>query len=323
LCTYFPRAVGVIFVIGLGLLGIVRPLHSEAAFAFAQDTAGRAWFGFATNEATKGLAASLAMQRCSASGPGCQLVRQFSMGCLAYAAAVRSNAAGFGAGFNTSGAGSRALTECAKYSRGEQCVVRHSFCDAVSEQLVAATRRISAERNEQLQRHVAANVRGQSCNLSAKAISYTFQFCTEGSSCRPMKSYLEIVGNQVLYQQNPTQGGSGFTFQLGRTVDVTQEASQLPGLNSDQWHMRPKWYATASFDGQELTLRMDIERYTQSHPNYVDNILFSVSTITERIAISQCNACALREFRISDQNAVLPGKSYGVSNQPCEMASMK
>jgi hypothetical protein len=310
------------FVVTL-LFGLLLPslsAHAEAAFASGRDATGRSWYGSATNVNTQQEASELAMRRCSASGPNCQLVRQFHLGCFAFAVSV-NGAGGFGAGSNKVGAESRAITECTQH-RGQQCVVQNSICDTVSEQLVTASRRIEFERSLMLQRHANAASRGPSCNLSAKAITYTFQVCTAENGCRAVKSYLEIVGDKVLYQQNPEQAQSGFTFQLGRTVDVSQEASQLPSVSSTP-QTSVRTYATASFDGQELTLRLDKETYSRSHQFFPDNVLLGLTTTTERMNITECAACALKEFRISAQAFSGPPTNIVVSDQPCEMTSMR
>lgn len=293
------------------------PAQAEAAFAFGRDTTGRMTYGSATNANTEKEATELAISRCSASGPNCQLIRQFHLGCFAFAPSI-NGAAGFGTGLNKAGAENRAITECAQH-RGQQCVVQSSFCDTISEQLATGSQRIEFERSQLVQQHASAVSRGLSCDLSGKAITYTFQFCTTEKGCQLVKSYFEIVGDAVLYQLNKEQvAPSGIKFQLGRTVDVSPEASQLSTGNSNP-QLFERVYATASFDGQDLTLRLDTETYLP------DNILLTLGTVTERINIIGCSACVLKEYRINFQSDSGPPVSNAVfdHDQPCTLAPMK
>lgn len=309
-----PLLIGAICVMS------VCQARGEAAFSFGRNATGRWWYGFAQNEETRQGAINLAMQRCSSSGPNCQLVRQFALGCFAFA--VGSNGAGgFGTGFNTAGANSRATTECVQ-RQGQQCAIRASFCDTISEPALQTARTSAAERNRlvQLQAH------GSSCNLSAKAISYSYSSCNPNLGCRPVKSFMEIVGDKILYQQNMSEGGKGFTFKLGETVDISGQAAQIPtsGAPSMLMETAQHVYGTAAFDGQTLILRIDEEKYSKSNQYFPDNVLLESHATVDTIDINACSACALREVRLRMQALVgAPKDMIITSNQRCELSPMR
>jgi hypothetical protein len=289
---------------------------AEAAFAFGRAPGGRWWYGSATDMDSARTAANLAMQRCQSSGPHCQLMRQFKLGCFAFSAS-QNGALGFAMGGNQQEADARANAMCAQY-RGSQCAVRYSFCDSVSEQLATAVQRAKMERAR-----LIATSNGTSCNLSGKAIIYNYTTCELGKGCHPTKNFVEIVRDKVLNQMNPQQSGSGIVYNLGKTVDVTNEFAKMrPFVAQQDPRFIPRTLATAAFDGRTLTLRLDETRYSHNFAPFRNNLLLAYFSIVDRIAIQSCRTCLLQQSSITVQGASGPPVIMSGTNASCRIESM-
>ena len=292
--------------------------RAEAAFAYGRDSTGRWWYGSANNMSSVQEAKDLAMQRCRGSGPNCNIVRQFQMGCFAFAYSA-NGAAGFATGGRQSDAEQRALQECASH-RGQQCIVQSGFCDYFSENVATALRRAEAERAGMLAHHASAKSDGEACNLNAKAMNYHFQYCDE-AECKPLASFLVILGDKILYHQGSPEAKGGLTFQMGKTLEATQEAARLyrsitPGTSS-------RVQATATYDGTELTLRTDTVKYAKSHDFIPDNTPIVLATSLERINIIGCHACVLKEYRFELDGLTGPTISKLDRDRECALATMR
>lgn len=299
------------------------PASAEAAFAYGRDASGRLIYGAASNVNTQQEASALAMRRCAGLGFNCQIVRQFHMGCFAFASSI-NGAGGFGTDAVKINAESRAVSECSHRSSGQQCSVQNSFCDAVSEPLIVALRGAEQERREQLGRDSSGNA--AQCSLNGKAISYHSQLCAVGAACRDTLGYLEIIGDKVLSQQNSERANSGVVFQLGRSNEVSNDLSQLPAAYSAVPAYN-RGEATASFDGSELDLRVDFASHTASNTYFPKDTLLAVSTLLERISVENCSRCAV--LTVTNKLQTFSGfgntiaKSGPNPNISCDLTSMQ
>ena len=298
------------------LLLVPTPAQAEAAFAWSRDRGGRYWYGSATNLTSKYEATQLAIQRCAQGGPGCQVERQFHMGCFAFAASPHG-AIGMAMGPSESHAKERALRICAQY-RGIGCVAQHVFCDNVSENIVTILRQGETERALLLRRHL----RTTACNISGKALSYSTEHCDGRSGCQQVRNYIEIVGDKVLLHVG-NQPGKGIVYELGKTIPAVDEAGVLNmPTTTNRLHSRGN-LATASFDGVDLVLRLDQFAYARLHESHPDDTMHIVAVTWERIRFTQCTACLLQEQGIQIHDLDKSEPPTISRNKECQMASMK
>ncbi len=308
--------------------------EAEAAFALGRDSAGNMWYGLSFNEESPATSINLAMARCQQRGPGCQLVRQFKLGCFAFAAPDIGNAAGIATGAKQGEAETRALAFCREYSRGRFCTIRQSFCDAIDGPLaqVANQRKETeaiARRNDITARQ------GSSCSLSAKAISYAHRVCVNGD-CDAKFGVIELVGRNILQYAGGRAQDSGIQYELGRTNDVTGDLlairKLLGGDVSRTSAAAPgtlyRELATASFDGQNLTLYLTDLTIARSHRFLPDNTLLGLLMTTTKFRIDACKACAVTEFKIigyttSGQVPLPPSFNAKITEQSCAVDSMR
>jgi hypothetical protein len=302
--------------------------HAEAAFAAGRDAGGRWWYGSAYDIAAKEQANELALRRCSALGPGCKVLGRVTMGCMAFATA-QNGAAGIHNGSSKQAAESGALSKCIQY-RGTSCAIQQSFCDSVSEHLVAGEKeRLQAEAT------LRAKNRGSktdACDLSAHAITIRFQSCHAGGPCRPAKVFLEVLSQKVLDQENAVSGNKGIIYSLGQTTEVSSDVAevlrsyQAIGVDGATQRLENRHtYATASFDGAELILMETEKSFAKGHPLFADGTFIGTSRHVRRIVITRCATCNLSEHSVAFHHTHGSPTAYElpVTDQTCQMEPMK
>jgi len=289
----------VLFVVASFVSG--REAHAEAAFALGRDNRGNSWYGYSVNERSASSAAELALSRCRQRGPQCELVRQFKLGCFAFAIPDVTNAAGVATGTTRNEAESRALSYCREYSRGRPCTIRESFCDRVDGVLTGIVERWQAQLSQTQQRNISEQ-QIRSC-LSPKTITYAHRICS-GGSCDTKAGVIEVLGNNVLLYVGGKASGRGIQLQFGRTVDsgadsdLAYSAMNVQRANPPAGTIR-RQSATAAFDGQHLTLYMTGVLATRSHAFWPDNLVIGIDTFTTRFRIDDCSRCTVEQFGVA------------------------
>ena len=335
ICYLAPAWLNSAFVFRLGRIAAVivpvlslAPAHSmaEASFAAARDRAGRWWFGAAWDAKTKAEADDLAMQRCGIAGPNCQVIGNVTFGCMAFATSS-NGAAGIHNGRTKHDAESRALGKCAQFG-GVGCVLRHSMCDTVSEQLLnGESERLAIEAKV---RRANQNPNGAACKLSGHVLVGSYRYCKMTEVCRPTKMFLEIVGDKIL--DHGATGGSGIIHHLGQTVDVSADMASLlesyKKLGAYPGPRRPSYtrtYATAAFNGSELRLLVTQKIFSKGDSLFPDNTLTAVVRDERRIDIGACSRCRLRVHTVTFHGMVgVPTTDdLTFSDEKCEVESMK
>jgi hypothetical protein len=183
---------------------------------------------------------------------------------------------------------------------------------------------------EQARRQDISNQESSACSLNAKAISYAHRICA-AATCDAKFGVIEIVGRSVLEYAGARAGNRGIQYELGKTNDVTQDDStlkQLLGFQASKPGTTLRSFATASYDGNVLTLYDTTLTFTQSDLHMPDNLVLGIHMRNTKIMVNACSTCRVVEFGISGHTlagpAAVPALYNGpITEQTCKIDPMR